>query len=137
MEGAFVLPRLRSGMDVIDLGCGSGSITVGLAERVWPGRVLGIDADAGQVEEARIRAYRHGLPNASFLVAQFESIPTDGCSWDCVFMHTALQHAEEPERVLTEVHRVLRRSGVVALRDEQWMELSSLDPIERLVGQAD
>jgi cyclopropane fatty-acyl-phospholipid synthase-like methyltransferase len=37
-EGAFFLPYLRPGMRLLDLGCGPGSITLGLAEAVAPGR---------------------------------------------------------------------------------------------------
>lgn len=43
---AFLVPHLRTGMDVVDCGCGPGSITVGLAEAVAPGQVIGIDIDA-------------------------------------------------------------------------------------------
>ena len=42
-EGAFFLRFLRPGMRVLDLGCGPGSITLGLAEAVAPGEVVGID----------------------------------------------------------------------------------------------
>jgi 2-polyprenyl-3-methyl-5-hydroxy-6-metoxy-1,4-benzoquinol methylase len=42
-EAQFILPYLESGMDLLDCGCGPGAITVGLAEHVAPGRVVGID----------------------------------------------------------------------------------------------
>ena len=41
--GAFLAPHLRSGMRLIDSGCGPGSITVDLAAIVAPGAVIGMD----------------------------------------------------------------------------------------------
>jgi 2-polyprenyl-3-methyl-5-hydroxy-6-metoxy-1,4-benzoquinol methylase len=41
----FFLPYLRAGMRVLDCGCGPGSITVGLAQAVTPGEVVGIDVE--------------------------------------------------------------------------------------------
>jgi ubiquinone/menaquinone biosynthesis C-methylase UbiE len=47
VHGSFFLTYLQTGMDVLDCGCGPGSITVGLAEAVKPGTVTGIDLEKG------------------------------------------------------------------------------------------
>ncbi len=44
-DAAFLLPHLKSGMSLLDCGCGSGTITIGLAEIVGPGNVIGLDLD--------------------------------------------------------------------------------------------
>ena len=49
----FFSQHLRSGMSLVDCGCGPGGITCGFAEIVAPGAVLGFDVDAGQVAEAQ------------------------------------------------------------------------------------
>src|SRR5262249_34603750 len=50
---AFLLPSLRPGMRLLDVGCGPGSITRGLAERVAPGEVIGLDLSKDTLEDAR------------------------------------------------------------------------------------
>jgi ubiquinone/menaquinone biosynthesis C-methylase UbiE len=42
-HAAFLLPHLRPGMALLDLGCGPGTITAGLAAAVAPGPVTGVD----------------------------------------------------------------------------------------------
>ena len=46
----FLMPHLESGMTLLDCGCGPGTITVGLAEAVAPGQVVGIDLEPGMIE---------------------------------------------------------------------------------------
>src|SRR5687768_14970495 len=52
----FLLPHLSSGMRLIDCGCGPGSITLGLAEAIAPGEVVGVDVSEGALEAARTLA---------------------------------------------------------------------------------
>src|SRR5260370_16939704 len=52
-DAAFFLPFLRPGMRVMDVGCGPGTITVGLAEVVPPGRVDGFDLHPSMLHRAR------------------------------------------------------------------------------------
>src|SRR5829696_3825349 len=59
-SAAYLLPFLRPGLDLLDVGCGPGTITVDLAARVAPGRVLGMDAAAGVLDEARAAAVAAG-----------------------------------------------------------------------------
>ena len=52
-DAAFFLPLLRPGMRLLDVGCGPGSITAGLARRVAPGETIGIDASSSVIDTAR------------------------------------------------------------------------------------
>src|SRR5437879_5013939 len=66
VEADFFVPHLRSGMAVLDCGCGPGSITVDLAEIVAPGQVVGVDLAEEQLAGARALATARGLANVRF-----------------------------------------------------------------------
>src|SRR2546428_10507238 len=60
---AFLLPELRPGMRLLDVGCGPGSITRGLAERLAPGQVVGLDLSRETLAAARQEAAAPGPAN--------------------------------------------------------------------------
>jgi SAM-dependent methyltransferase len=107
-EGAFFLPYLHPGMQVLDVGCGPGSITLGLAEVVAPGEAVGIDLQPTQIEQARALAVERGVDNVRFEVAEAYRLPFPAQSFDAAFAHGVLMHLREPVRALVEIRRVLR-----------------------------
>jgi len=113
-NAAFLLPRLEPGQRLVDVGCGPGAITAGLAERVAPGPVVGIDRDASYVAAARQRWDR---PNLRFEEGDAVALPLDDGAVDVAFLHAVLQHVDSPIEVLREVRRVVRPGGVVAVAD--------------------
>lgn len=116
-EAAFFLPHLRPGMRLLDVGCGPGSITLGLAEVVAPGEVVGIDLRPEVVEQSRAAAAQRGIANVRFEVGSAYDLPFPDASFDAAFAHIVLMHLREPARALAEVRRVLRPSGVVGVCD--------------------
>jgi SAM-dependent methyltransferase len=114
---AFLVPHLRSGMRLIDVGCGPGSITLGLAEIVGPGEVVGIDIQSPQVAQARRLAANRRTPNVRFEAGDFYALPFPDRSFDAAFTNGVLMHLAEPVRALAELRRVLRPGGVAAVRD--------------------
>ena len=113
----FALPHLSEGMALLDCGCGPGSITVGLASRVAPGEVVGIDLGESQIKAASTHAKAHQIANARFEVADVCGLPFDDESFDFVFSHTLLCHLVEVDRAIAEIRRVLRPGGCIAIRD--------------------
>ena len=63
-NAAHLLPHLKPGLRILDFGCGSGSIPVGLANAVNPGEVHGIDMEEPQINVARSAAKAGGHQNA-------------------------------------------------------------------------
>jgi SAM-dependent methyltransferase len=114
-HAAFFTPHLHRGTHLLDVGCGPGSITVGLADIVAPAPVVGIDIQAALV--ARAQAAADGRANLRFEVADLHCLPFADASFDAVFANGVLMHLGEPMRALAEMHRVLRPGGVVGVRD--------------------
>lgn len=115
---AFILPHLRSGMSLLDCGCGPGTNTVALAEAAAPGQVVGIDLEASQIELARAYAVERGVANVRFEVGNVYALPFPDVSLDAVLAHTVLQHLKTPAKALEEIYRVLKPGGLIGVREE-------------------
>ncbi|MYH59920.1 MAG: class I SAM-dependent methyltransferase, partial [Boseongicola sp. SB0675_bin_26] len=83
-SAAHLLPRLNSGMRLLDVGCGPGTISMGLADVVAPGQFIGVDIEESQVEMARAAASAGGHKNAEFQVADAVNLPFESNSFDVV-----------------------------------------------------
>lgn len=116
-HAAFFLPHLKPGMRLLDIGCGPGSITTGLARAVAPGLTAGIDQNAGVIDTARERAAAEQCDNARFDVADCYALPFEDASFDAVFAHCVLQHLDEPYAALQEARRVLAPGGIIGISD--------------------
>lgn len=116
-EGAFFLGQLRSGMRVLDAGCGPGSITLGLAEAVAPAPVVGVDIEPRQVEAARALAAERGVANVRFEVADATAPPFEDGAFDAVFAFTLLEHLPDPAAVVRTFRRLLAPGGVLGVAD--------------------
>ena len=111
----FFLPYLRPGMAVLDCGCGPGSLTLEIAERVAPGQVVGIDVDPGQCSRAQALAVTRGIANVRFEPADVYALPYPDATFDAVFSHALVTHLGEPMRAFAESRRVLKPDGVLAV----------------------
>ena len=117
-HGRFVEPLLAPGQHLLDLGCGPGTLTLELAWRIGSGgRVVGVDRDGDQFHEAR--AISDELP-VEFRTMDAYRLDFPGNSFDGVFSHALFEHLAAPGDALTEVHRVLKPGGFVALRSPDW-----------------
>jgi SAM-dependent methyltransferase len=104
-------------MGVLDGGCGPGTITVGLASRIFPGEILGVDRDEKQVVVATSTAQKAGLTNVRFEAGDILHIPYPEASWDVVHLSCVLTHMPAPLDALKEARRVLKPGGIVSVRD--------------------
>ncbi len=117
-QGAFVLPYLRPGMDLLDVGCGPGTITLGLAQAVHPGHVIGIDYDAAHVDGARALAVERGVTNVTFQGGDALSLQFEDNAFDAAFENDLFTHLpQNATRAAGEVYRVLKPGGFFAARD--------------------
>jgi ubiquinone/menaquinone biosynthesis C-methylase UbiE len=116
-EAAFFLPCLRPGLRVLDLGCGHGTITVGLAEAVAPGQVIGIDLDPARIAAATKLGVERDVRNVEFRVGDLTGLPFPDESFDAVFEHAVFMYLPDPLQAAREVRRMLRPGGVFGMRD--------------------
>jgi SAM-dependent methyltransferase len=120
-RAAFVLPLLRDGLRLLDVGCGPGTITLGLATRVAPtGEVVGVDMQPSQLERACRAARDAAVANVGFRQAMASALPFDDGSFDLVFAHALFEHLAVPHEVLAEMWRVLRPGGLLAACSSDW-----------------
>lgn len=123
-SAAYLLPRLAPGQALLDIGCGPGTLTADLAERVAPGPVTAVDHAAGVLAEARAEAGARGVAGMRFLTADAHALDFPDDSFDVVHAHQVLQHLADPVRALGEMRRVCRPGGVVAVRDSDYAAMS-------------
>jgi len=128
-HAAFFLPNLKRGMDVLDCGCGPGTITLGFSELVAPGQVVGTEIEQSQVALARENAAKRNVSNTRFEVADIYTLPFEGSSFDAVFISAVLGNLREPVRGLREALRVLKPDGVIGIKE--------FDDVGRLVHPLD
>jgi SAM-dependent methyltransferase len=119
-SAAYLLAHLRPDMRILDVGCGPGTITAGLAARVPEGRVTGIDASAEVVDRARRHAAGLGIANADFATGDAYALDFPDGAFCVTHAHQVLQHLSDPVRALREMRRVTRPGGIVAVRDADY-----------------
>ena len=119
-SAGYLLDQLEPGMDLLDVGCGPGTITIDLAGRVAPGKVVGIDRAAEVIAQADALRARNGAENVSFATGDVYALDFDDASFDVVHAHQVLQHLQRPVAALVELRRVLRPAGVLAVRDSDY-----------------
>jgi SAM-dependent methyltransferase len=101
---SHLLPHLEPSMRLLDIGCGPGSITVGLGCST----TIGVDFSPLPIE---------GVPVCG---ADAHALPFPDASFDAVWSNATLQHVSSPLGVLQEARRVCRPGAVIGLGDADW-----------------
>jgi SAM-dependent methyltransferase len=112
---ARALGHLLPPVEVVDIGCGEGYLTVEVAR--WARRVMAVDRSAAVLARAKALAGRRRAANIVFKRGELEKLPLDSASVDVAILSQALHHAADPGQALTEAARVLRPGGKVLVLD--------------------
>jgi SAM-dependent methyltransferase len=102
-----ILPDVR-GLDVVDLGCGTGYWSAWLAR--MGARPTGLDVSEAQLETARALQREHGL-EFPLVHASAEAVPLPDASFDLAFSEYGAAHWCDPYAWIPEAHRLLRPGG--------------------------
>jgi SAM-dependent methyltransferase len=116
-SAAYLLPELRAGLSLLDVGSGPGTITADLAERVAPGRVTALETSEAVLQHTRDEVARRGCGLVDFAVGDVLALGYPAATFDIVHAHQVLQHVHDPVAALREMVRVCRPGGLVAARD--------------------
>lgn len=107
---------------VLDVACGPGIVVCAFAEITR--HATGVDLVPAMIEQARSLQRERGLKNVSWKVADVSILPYADDSFSIVTSRYAFHHLEHPRNVLSEMKRVCKPGGKVALVDV----LASADP---------
>ena len=134
-EAGYLLPHLRPGLRLLDVGCGLGAISIGLAKAVAPGEMHGLDMEASQIDMARSNARAYGVDNAIFHVGDAIDLPFEDGSFDVVSFQNVLMHIPDTRKVVAEAKRVLKSGGIIGCR-EMIVQSSFTYPDFGVIGKA-
>jgi ubiquinone/menaquinone biosynthesis C-methylase UbiE len=113
------LAQLSAGQSLLDVGCGTGSVAIEAARRLdGSGRAVGVDPGPRQLDRARTKARRAGLP-ADFRQGVIEDLRFADASFDVVISTLMMHHLPDETRQsgLAEIRRVLKASGRLVVAD--------------------
>ena len=105
---------LPAGARILDIACGTGALELRLIEK-WPGlAIYGVDRSGPMIDQARAKVLSGQV---HWQVADAHALPCADASFSHVFCLNSLHYFAEPDRVIRECARVLRRKGELVLVD--------------------
>jgi ubiquinone/menaquinone biosynthesis C-methylase UbiE len=119
-SAGFLIPHIKPDFQILDIGCGPGTISIDLANLVPQGKLVGVDAVEAVLEQARKNAEARGTTNIDFKPADANDLPFEDNTFDVVFCHQVLQHVGSPSGILKEMARVAKPGGIVAAREASY-----------------
>lgn len=102
---------LKPGDRVLDISCGSGLVTLPIAEKVSPENITAVDLSEGMIDTARERAEQEGYENIAFRRMDAEDLHFDAHTFDKVICSLGIMYFPFPGKAVEEMHRVLKPGG--------------------------
>ncbi len=130
----FFLPYLDALTHVLDLGCGDGALSIGLASTA--GQVTAVDTSPDDFAAAEVYAAIHGLDHLSFVEGDATRLAFEDRTFDACLCHSLLEAGPDPALVLAEVWRVLRPGGYVGVASTEYDGLILAGPAVDLLRRS-
>ncbi len=114
--------RIKPGFQVLDYGCGPGSYVVPLAKLVTSsGQIYALDIHPLAVQAVQKIASKKQLTNVKTICSDCETGLSES-SIDAVLLYDIFHDLSKPDRVLNELHRVLKPDGIMSFSDHHMKE---------------
>jgi ubiquinone/menaquinone biosynthesis C-methylase UbiE len=109
---------IKSGMKVLDVGCGTGSVSFMISPIVGAnGAVVGVDSNTYILEYCKDMAQKLDVTNVKFSEAEATKLDFEKQNFDATYSRFLFQHVPEAEKALREMIRVTRAGGHVMVED--------------------
>ncbi|TCO49444.1 ubiquinone/menaquinone biosynthesis C-methylase UbiE [Kribbella antiqua] len=118
-SAGYLLPHLRPGMSLLDVGSGPGTITADLARLVEPGQTTALEATEAALDITKATFAKLDI-GVEFVVGDVHKLDLPDDTYDVVHAHQVLQHVADPVQALREMRRVCKPGGIVAVRDSDY-----------------
>lgn len=105
--------KVKNGMNVLEVGCGSGLLSNRIKKLLPKCTITGIDRDADHISFARRKAIESGL-DCKFVVGDALELPFKNNMFDACISHTVIEHIET-NSFLSEQFRVLKQNGIISV----------------------
>ncbi|WP_246957769.1 methyltransferase domain-containing protein [Brachybacterium sp. Marseille-Q7125] len=119
-SAGHLLPHLRPGLELLDVGSGAGTIAADLARIVGPEHLTAIEVSEEAAAITRAELGRQGVAGSRVVVGDARALPFADATFDVVHVHQVLQHIPEPVQALREIRRVLHPGGLAAVRESDY-----------------
>ena len=119
-SAGFLLPYLVGNEQLLDVGCGPGTISADFTKYLPNGSVTALDRSPDIIDRARSSYPLSTYPNLEFSVGDAYQLDFDDSQFDVVYAHQVLQHLTDPVAALKEMRRVTKPGGLIALRESDY-----------------
>lgn len=106
------LIEIMPGLEVIDLGCGTGELTRKLADMLPDSKVMGVDSSKEMLDDAREFENEHVRFEERSIEEQLQS----GMQWDLVFSNAAIQWVEDHKSLFPEIISSIKSGGQLVIQ---------------------
>jgi ubiquinone/menaquinone biosynthesis C-methylase UbiE len=119
-----IFKKINKGL-IVDLGCGNGADVYRLSKLLPKDvKVIGLDNDANMIHIAQQMNESSKNGNTAFMLAEAIKLPFHDSSIDGLRTERLIQHLLEPEKVIGEIHRALKKNSPLVILETDWQSMS-------------
>jgi len=123
--------EIKPGWQILDFGCGPGSYSIAAAELVGEtGKVYAVDIHPLALKTVQKRASKKGLKNIETILTDWQTGLENRCI-DLILMYDVFHGLKNPDRILEELHRILKEESILCFDDHHMKEEELLSRISR------